>query len=274
MLGLALAVLIDSLSAREAVLSRRTAGADAAAAGGRRGGVATDLQSAVRRVERNAAPARASIHRALTWTSGEGSALLSVILVDIWEWTPFLFLLLSAGLQAIPLEPLEAARIDGARRLADLSRRHAAVAEAGHRAGAAAARDGSGAHLRSDFHPDAGRSGHRHRNRQPVHLPHGVPIFEFRLRGGDVVRAAGRDHAVFARIDAGDEVAMKTALALSCRRPSRLLIALAPVYWLVTISLKREIDQFAYPPQWIGFHADASSIMRRRSAADRSRYIF
>jgi multiple sugar transport system permease protein len=51
----------------------------------------------------------------LTWTSGEGSALWSVILVDIWEWTPFLFLLLSAGLQAIPMEPLEAARIDGAR---------------------------------------------------------------------------------------------------------------------------------------------------------------
>ena len=50
----------------------------------------------------------------LTWTSGESSALWSVILVDIWEWTPFLFLLLSAGLQAIPPEPLEAARIDGA----------------------------------------------------------------------------------------------------------------------------------------------------------------
>ncbi|PYT16679.1 MAG: hypothetical protein DMG59_09780 [Acidobacteria bacterium] len=37
-----------------------------------------------------------------------------MILVDIWEWTPFMFLLLSAGLQAIPPEPLEAARIDGA----------------------------------------------------------------------------------------------------------------------------------------------------------------
>ena len=51
---------------------------------------------------------------ALTWTNGERSALLSVIAVDVWEWTPFLFLLLSAGLQAIPAEPLEAARIDGA----------------------------------------------------------------------------------------------------------------------------------------------------------------
>src|SRR5262249_30097066 len=50
----------------------------------------------------------------LTWTSGESTAMFSVLLVDIWEWTPFLFLLLSAGLQAIPQEPYEAARIDGA----------------------------------------------------------------------------------------------------------------------------------------------------------------
>jgi multiple sugar transport system permease protein len=51
---------------------------------------------------------------ALTWTAGERTALASVILVDVWEWTPFLFLLLSAGLQALPQEPLEAARMDGA----------------------------------------------------------------------------------------------------------------------------------------------------------------
>jgi multiple sugar transport system permease protein len=50
----------------------------------------------------------------LTWTNGESSALISVIMVDVWEWTPFLFLLLSAGLQAIPPDPIEAARIDGA----------------------------------------------------------------------------------------------------------------------------------------------------------------
>jgi len=53
----------------------------------------------------------------LLWTGGDHSALASVILVDVWEWTPFLFLLLSAGLQAIPHEPLEAARIDGANSL-------------------------------------------------------------------------------------------------------------------------------------------------------------
>jgi multiple sugar transport system permease protein len=32
-----------------------------------------------------------------------------------------------------------------------------------------------------------------------------------------------------------------------------LVIALAPVYWMITISLKTEIDQFAIPPKWFSF---------------------
>jgi multiple sugar transport system permease protein len=50
---------------------------------------------------------------ALTWTASPGLALASVIAVDVWQWTPFVFLVLLAGLQAIPQEPYEAARIDG-----------------------------------------------------------------------------------------------------------------------------------------------------------------
>ena len=50
----------------------------------------------------------------LTWTNGEGGALGSVIAVDVWEWTPFVFLLISAALQSLPQEALEAARVDGA----------------------------------------------------------------------------------------------------------------------------------------------------------------
>ena len=51
---------------------------------------------------------------ALTWTASPKLALLSVIAVDVWQWTPFMFLVLLAGLQAIPQEPYEAAMIDGA----------------------------------------------------------------------------------------------------------------------------------------------------------------
>jgi len=50
---------------------------------------------------------------ALTWTASPRLALFSVIVVDIWQWTPFVFLVLLAGLQAIPQEPYEAAKIDG-----------------------------------------------------------------------------------------------------------------------------------------------------------------
>jgi multiple sugar transport system permease protein len=50
---------------------------------------------------------------ALTWTSSPRLAMFSIIAVDVWQWTPFMFLILLAGLQAIPQEPYEAALIDG-----------------------------------------------------------------------------------------------------------------------------------------------------------------
>lgn len=49
----------------------------------------------------------------LTWIASPTMALPSVIIVDVWQWTPFMFLILLAGLQAIPTEPYEAATIDG-----------------------------------------------------------------------------------------------------------------------------------------------------------------
>src|SRR6185369_6609008 len=52
----------------------------------------------------------------LTWTASPRLAMLSVIAVDVWQWMPFVFLVLLAGLQAIPQEPYEAALIDGSSR--------------------------------------------------------------------------------------------------------------------------------------------------------------
>src|SRR3954447_14762455 len=42
------------------------------------------------------------------------SAFIGVVAVDVWEWTPLMFLIILAGLQSIPQEPIEAARVDGA----------------------------------------------------------------------------------------------------------------------------------------------------------------
>lgn len=48
------------------------------------------------------------------WASSPSTALLSVILVDVWQWTPFMFLIIFAGISSLPKSPFEAAQIDGA----------------------------------------------------------------------------------------------------------------------------------------------------------------
>ena len=47
---------------------------------------------------------------------GSGRALISLAFIDVWQWTPFMVLLLLAGLESIPKQPVEAARVDGANR--------------------------------------------------------------------------------------------------------------------------------------------------------------
>ena len=41
-------------------------------------------------------------------------ALMSIIIADIWQWTPFIFILALAALQSLPRSAIEAARVDGA----------------------------------------------------------------------------------------------------------------------------------------------------------------
>ncbi|WP_370159478.1 carbohydrate ABC transporter permease [Limimaricola soesokkakensis] len=48
------------------------------------------------------------------WLSSPGWAFAAVMIVEIWQWTPFMFLLLLAGLLSLPSEPYLAAKIDGA----------------------------------------------------------------------------------------------------------------------------------------------------------------
>lgn len=48
------------------------------------------------------------------WLSNPHLALPALIVTDIWQWTPFMMIILLAGLKGIPDEPYEAARIDGA----------------------------------------------------------------------------------------------------------------------------------------------------------------
>ncbi|MBB3997021.1 carbohydrate ABC transporter permease [Aureimonas pseudogalii] len=49
----------------------------------------------------------------IAWTASPDTAMLAVIIVDVWKTTPFMALLILAGLQMVPGDVYEAAKIDG-----------------------------------------------------------------------------------------------------------------------------------------------------------------
>ncbi|MFQ4147901.1 sugar ABC transporter permease [Arthrobacter sp. LAPM80] len=53
-------------------------------------------------------------HTGILWTGSQGPAQAAIIIADVWKTTPFMALLILAGLQMIPAEVYEAAKVDGA----------------------------------------------------------------------------------------------------------------------------------------------------------------
>jgi multiple sugar transport system permease protein len=49
----------------------------------------------------------------INWLSEFPWNIVAIVLADVWQWTPFVFVILLAGLSALPREPYEAAQIDG-----------------------------------------------------------------------------------------------------------------------------------------------------------------
>jgi len=58
--------------------------------------------------------ANAILHTNILWTGSTWPARWAIIIVDAWKTTPFMALLILAGLQVIPNDVYEAARVDGA----------------------------------------------------------------------------------------------------------------------------------------------------------------
>lgn len=53
-------------------------------------------------------------HFFVNWLGDPHVALLSICITDIWQWTPFVIVIVLAGLQSLPVEPYESAVVDGA----------------------------------------------------------------------------------------------------------------------------------------------------------------
>ncbi len=50
----------------------------------------------------------------IDWLGVPFNARMSVIMTDVWQWSPFIFIIILAALNAIPTQLLDAARVDGA----------------------------------------------------------------------------------------------------------------------------------------------------------------
>jgi multiple sugar transport system permease protein len=56
------------------------------------------------------------LEQGLVWTGNVRTAMPTIIFIDVWQWTPFVILFFMAGISSLPVEPYDAARVDGANR--------------------------------------------------------------------------------------------------------------------------------------------------------------
>jgi len=54
------------------------------------------------------------------WGASPSTSMFTVILVDIWIYTPFMVLIILAGMRGLPKDPIEAASVDGASKMSTL----------------------------------------------------------------------------------------------------------------------------------------------------------
>jgi multiple sugar transport system permease protein len=55
-----------------------------------------------------------SLPSGTAWLANPHTALWGIILADVWQWTPFIIIITVAALESLPVDPFEAAQIDGA----------------------------------------------------------------------------------------------------------------------------------------------------------------
>ena len=119
-----------------------------------------------------------------TWTADPALALPCLIFVDFWQWTPFMTLLMFAGLRSLPGTIVDAARVDGSTGWQIVWRIYLPLLEAGDR------------HRRHPAHPDGlqafrhhlrahrGRARNRYREPGLLHLCPGLSLLRLGLCSG------------------------------------------------------------------------------------------
>ena len=110
------------------------------------------------------------IGQKIVWLGMPDTALAAVWVVNVWQSTPYVALILLAGLRSLPSEPLGGGRDRRRQPVADVLAHHAAAAAAVSAGGPAAADDFRVPRLRQHLRPDRRRAGERDDGAVDVHL--------------------------------------------------------------------------------------------------------
>ena len=118
------------------------------------------------------------------WVYDPATVIPTLVLVEVWHWTPLVMLIVLGGLAGLPSDPYEAALIDGASPLADVSLHHLAADPALRDDRARHSHHRQPESVRYDCRDLAGRPGHRIGDAQLFSLSPGLPVLQPRLRLG------------------------------------------------------------------------------------------
>ena len=189
------------------------------------------------------------------WLGDPLLAMISVIVIHTWQWTPFAFMVLLAFAGLAAGGHLRGGKTRPRQRLAALSPHHPAPAASCDRHGDHHAHHGGADGLCGDFYRHRRRPRHRDGNSQSLCLPKILHRAFDRLRLGARGGAADRDdhHLRHPVRDAEGEMSAKRIrfFALLAISLVFLLAWAFPVVWSVLNSLKTDRDALAYPPKLI-----------------------
>ena len=157
LVGLGLALLVLQIPERAVAVPDRRDPAHRAGAGRRRPDLALALLTPQSGIVDLAAIALG--FGSFNWLGSPDMALVSVIAVHTWQWTPFAFLVFLASLASVPPDLYEAARIDRANALQALHLHHAAADPPGDRDRRHPAHDHRALGVRRDPRADRRRPG-------------------------------------------------------------------------------------------------------------------
>ena len=199
----------------------------------------------------------------INWLSEFPWNFVALMLADAWQWTPFMFVILLAGLSALPAEPYEAAEMDGANRWQTFVPHHVAADGADDPAGRDLPAARRGQTVRHRLHDDRRRAGQQHLHGVVLPLPdrvRTVPSVGSDRRKLDVPYSdVGRHHLPGAPADAFGGALM----SYRRNRPGVLSFAMIalfavfvilPLYWVVITSIKPSDDYLATPPVFFPTH--------------------